>query len=190
MRKIRLLIVFSVALAPITFIGKLNPQTGPSQFDPFQDFVATIKVADAGEYLARPSSRVKDAANFEAMRHHILTMYEGVEVSHSFVLDSDHFDCIPIEQQPSVRILGLNSIASPPPQSMLVAPSRPGEEAAEVPANSPSLLDPENPFDDFGNSTVCEVNTIPMRRLTLEEMTRFSTLPQFFEKGFLSEKCN
>jgi hypothetical protein len=183
MRKTRVLVNFGVLLVLITLSGRLNAQSGPSQFVPFNDFLASIRAADSGEYLARPTSRVKDAASFEEMRHHILTMYEGVEVSHTFVLDSSYFDCIPIMQQPSVRIPGLKSIASAPPQSVLAPPSTAGGEAAEVPVNSASQVDPENPFDEFGNSVVCEENTIPMRRLTLEEMTRFPTLRRFFQKA-------
>jgi len=165
-------------------LGQTQTTPGSSvEFVPFNDFLAGITAADSAEFLGRSTSRVKDAASFEAMRQHILTMYEGVEVSHSFVLDSSHFDCIPIMQQPTVRLLGIKSIASPPPQSMLAPPPGADDEAAEGPVRPASQIDPEKPFDDFGNSVVCEANTIPMRRLTLEEMTRFPTLRQFLSKG-------
>jgi hypothetical protein len=182
MKITKLLLSFGVILVLMVLNGRLNAQSGPRQFVPFRDFVAVTTAAQAGDYLGQPASRVQDAASFEEMRHHILTLYEGVEVTHSFILDSDHIDCVPIEQQPSVRILGIKHIASPPPLSTL-PPSGGDDEVEETAAYSATQLDPERPFDEFGNSVVCEAKTIPMRRLTLEEMTRFPTLREFFQKG-------
>jgi hypothetical protein len=42
---------------------------------------------------------------------------------------------------------------------------------------------PEDQVDQFGNSTQCEEHTIPMRRVTLEELSRFQTLEEFFQKA-------
>src|ERR1700674_2303964 len=111
------------------------------------------------------------------MRRHILTMYQGVEVNHSFMLGSQHFDCVPIDQQPTVRLLGLK-VASPPPDSAL--PSAPARNGA-TPSDCPQLGADEK-FDQFGNSTRCENSTIPMRRTAFEEMSRFENLQQFFAK--------
>jgi hypothetical protein len=36
--------------------------------------------------------------------------------------------------------------------------------------------------DKFGNKVACAEGTIPMRRITLEELTRFTTLQQFFRR--------
>ncbi|MGC9947142.1 MAG: neprosin family prolyl endopeptidase [Bryobacteraceae bacterium] len=159
----------------------MNAQTLPQQFVPFKDFLASTQSASSTDYVGLHANQVQDAAAFETMRQHILTMYQGAQVNHSFVLDSSQFDCIPVEQQPTVRILGLKSIAPQPPQSMLAPLSSPGNDAAAP--KSASQLDPAKPFDEFGNSVACEAGTIPMRRLTLDEMTRFPTLQQFFQKG-------
>ena len=49
------------------------------------------------------------------MRHHVLFLYQGVDVRQNYADAEDLFDCIPVEQQPSVCGLGLSSIAAPPP---------------------------------------------------------------------------
>src|SRR5262249_51244870 len=133
------------------------------------DFIESTMAADACEYLARPTSRVTDAQSFEEMRQYILVMYQGVQVSHSLVLRSQYFDCVPFEQQPSVRFLGLESIMSPPSEDLSTFNSL--------------QLNPDQQFDQFGNSLVCENNTIPMNRITLEQLSRFETLRQFLAKG-------
>jgi hypothetical protein len=174
--------VFCVVAFTVTSFGVLNAQEAPSQFVPFQVFVEATALASYGQYTTRPDSRVQDAAAFEEMRQHILALYQGVDVTHSFVLDSSHFDCIPIEQQPAIRILGLNNIAVSPPTATSVNASGDGSLAAEQPTNLTSQLAGENQFDQFGNSLVCEEGTIPMFRITLEQLTRFATLQQFLQK--------
>jgi hypothetical protein len=170
-----------VAVLIVTSFGALKAQKAPSQFVPFQDFIQATELSTFGEYATQAGSRVQDAAAFEEMRQHILALYQGVEVTHSFVLDSNHFDCVPIEQQPTIRILGLTEIAAPPPASALVNALQP-DSVTEEPTNLTSQLDAENRFDQFGNSLVCEEHTIPMFRVTLEQLTRFATLRQFLQK--------
>ncbi len=180
MKTMRYQVTFSVILVLAMLNGRLSAQSGLKEFVSFRDFTDRTTTADSSEYLARPESRVRDADAFEKMRQHILAMYRGVEVTHSFVLDSSHFDCIPIEQQPAVRIHGLKTIAPAPPQSVLAKPS--SANAAETTIKPALQLDPEKPFDQFGNSVYCEEHTIPMRRITLETMTHFPTLRHFFTK--------
>jgi len=151
--------------------GRLSAQSSVREFVPFKQFMENAKAAYHDP--TRPGSRVKDVAAFEEMRQHVLTMYRGIEVTHSFVLDSAHFDCIPAAQQPSLRILGLETLAPPPPQSVLTTPA----------GASRSSWDREKTFDPFGNSVGCESDSVPMRRMTIEDMTRFPTLNDFFAKG-------
>ena len=171
-------IAFGTTLALFLLNGLSSAQSAPAEFVPFRNFIDQTVTADASDYLSRPDSKVKDAAAFEEMRKHILNMYRDVDVNHSFVQDSAHYDCVPVEQQPAVRRYGIKKIATPPPDSIL---HKTADEASLIaPA---SQQDSENPFDAFGNSVHCEDQTIPMRRLTLETMTRFHTLKQFFQKS-------
>ena len=168
---------FVTLLTLFMFNGLMSAEAAPTQFVPFSTFIDQTMAATPGDFQSRPDSRVKDAAAFEAMRQHILNMYQGAEVNHSFVLDSSHYDCVPIGQQPAVRRYGLSKIATPPLQSILEQTADPAEVVKPVSQGT------ENGFDAFGNSVQCEQNTVPMRRITLDTTTRFETLQQFFQKG-------
>ncbi len=149
---------------------------------PLAEFLPGVATARLEGYLGRPETRVRTAEAFAEMRGHILSLYAGIAVEgvHSFLHDGQHFDCLPVEQQPSVRLLGLSHVdtAPPPPLEAAVVPDAPAEPHGK--AGSPLTL---GLHDAFGNEIHCAAGTIPMRRVTLEEMTRFETLRQFFEKG-------
>lgn len=176
---------FSIALFLFITSGILSAQPGQVSFVPFNDFVASTRTASSSAHLSQANSKVRNAQAFEEMRQHILNLYQGVEVSHSFVLDAGHFDCVPVEQQPAVRMQGLKSIATPPPASVLSRGTEASgdRESAEKPISIGSQLSADKLSDEFGNSRVCEDNTIPMRRVTLEDTSRFATLKNYFEKG-------
>ena len=159
----------------------MSAQETAHHFIPFDNFVSNTRSAEAGTMLALPGNKAASTANVEEMRQHILGLYDGVKVSHSFLLDGDHFDCVPTEQQPSIRGLGLKSIASAP-KDELKKPEGAGKSAPKANAIT-SQLAADQKFDEFGNSRVCEANTIPMRRVTLEEVSRFKTLKNYLEKG-------
>ena len=130
-------------------------QTSRSRVIPFTEFIRNVKLADSHEFLTRPASNVQDLAAFEEMRQYILALYHGVHINRSYVTGSQTFDCIPIDQQPSLRDRGKDA-APEPPLSGTLAP----------PTDSP-----------------CEDHTIPMRRVTLDQLCRFKTLHEFFAKG-------
>ena len=146
--------------ALVLLAGRAHAQSDV-QFTPFRDFIAGVRTASAGDYQ-------RDTAVFEEMRQHILSMYQDVEVSHSFVRQTYHIDCVPVLQQPSVRLLGLTSIASPPPYSPIAGDSN----------GAVSLTSPEDAAVEH-----CDAATIPMRRITLEDLTRYATLRDYFRKS-------
>jgi hypothetical protein len=149
----------------------------PSGIPSLKVFLDSLKSAKHSDYVA---SKVAHSDAFEEMRAHVLSLYEKTEAPHSFVdEDGAVFDCIPVEQQ-----LALRGHTGPVP----VAPDLPPIEA---PAGSgderrASLIVP--PFgsgrkDRHGNEMQCPPGTIPMRRVTLEDLTRFGTLRDFFQKA-------
>ena len=179
-------VLLGLMLALVTSNARLNAQSTGKEFVPFQSFVESTKLAPASDYTARKDRKVKDSGALEEMRQHILNLYQGVEVSHSFVLGGDHYDCVPTQQQPAVRMFALKNIATPPPTSLLMKASNASSdrgESAQQPKGIASQLGPGDKFDEFGNSRVCEDNSIPMRRVTLEEVSRFATLKNYLEKG-------
>src|SRR5262252_6556922 len=138
----------------------LEAQFTTGKFVSFSEFIADV----AEKSIAPPGNQVKDAASFAEMRQYVLGMYQGVQVGHSFVKESSTFDCIPIQQQPSVRLLGLPSVAVAPPQAMLASQAALSGAAGFMPVASASQIDASHPSDAFGNMTGCAEGTIPMRR--------------------------
>jgi hypothetical protein len=152
----------------------------PIGFSSFKAFIDSIRSAKHGDYSVRAASRVAHEDAFEEMKAHILKLYDGIEAPHNFMDESGAiFDCIPIEQQPSLKG---SSEAVPK------APDLPQHEAASGPQarRKDSLIaSPLGPDkkDRHGNVMYCPAGTIPMRRVTLEDLTRFPTLKDFFRKG-------
>lgn len=147
----------------------LCAQTIPA-LDSYSSFLARTRTAQYSQFRDLAGTRVTNAANFEQMREHVLTMYDGVKPSHSFLVGSHPFDCVPVDQQPSVRLLGISTIAQPP----VDAPVGSGSVAAQ--------FDEAHSFDSLGNSVTCAANSIPMRRITLEDLTQFPSLADFLKK--------
>lgn len=161
--------------------GIATAQSAPAEFVPFHNFIDQTTTADSNDYLSRPASKVQDAGAFEEMRQHILRMYQGVDVNHSFVRGSAHYDCIPTMEQPAVRKYGLKQIAKPP--TTAVPDGAPEVDNDPTGPKRASLLGENDEFDVFGNSVHCEEHTVAIRRVTLETTTRFQTLKQFFQKS-------
>ena len=172
-------------LALSTPAGSIHAQTPPA-LQSFAEFVGGLTAARADHFVDQPAraavsggsdqfvaqpahAAVSDASEFEAMRRHLLALYQGVTVRHSYVLDHQIFDCVPVLQQPSLRLAGVPQAASPPPVS-------PGSGRQGV------LSLPPGSRDQLGNLQSCQDGEIPMRRVTLDEVTRFRTLREFLRK--------
>lgn len=169
------LALWMAACAAITVFAT-SAQLQAQQFVKFSDFVQSLKSADTNSVLALEATKATDSLSVEEMRQHLLGLYDGVDVTQSYVLGSQTIDCIPIMQQPAVRMLGLKSIAEAP---------APGPAPGQAPkaAVLPSQLPAGKTQDAFGNRLGCQGGTIPMARVTLEQMAHFKTLHDFFAKG-------
>jgi hypothetical protein len=147
-------------------------------FPTFREFIDSATSATPEDYLAHPTAKVANEEAFREMQRHIAQHYEGIEVTHSFADDNGQvFDCVPIEQQPSLRGL-VGEIPKPPdlPYEGGGKAGTPGELQVE-----PQLRPDQK--DQYGNARWCPTGTIPMRRITLEEMIRFESLDKFFRKS-------
>lgn len=173
------LMVAMLSVAAIS-VASAEDAASPTKFVPFGEFVQSIQAAQATDIMAAPAAKVVNTVALEQMRQHLLSLYNGVNVSHSFVLGSQTVDCVPMNEQPAVRGTALKAIATPP--AALTAPT-----AAETSKSKPLPLEAQIPAgqtaDAFGNSLTCDAGTIPIRRVTLNEMARFSNLREFFQKG-------
>ncbi len=170
--------MFCLAALVATSGAQAFAQSKPAQFVAFNNFVENTRAANASDFLTRADSKVKDASAFEEMRQSILQRYEGIEVTHSFLVGSVHYDCVPVNQQPAIRNFGLSNIAAAPPQELLTK----GNLSAEKNVKPATQIDADKPFDEFGNSQRCEAGTIPLFRTTLDTMSHFASLQQFYQK--------
>jgi hypothetical protein len=143
-------------------------------------FIDSLGPASHAEFAARADSRVAHEDAFDGMRDHILELYRDVTAEHSFADEYGNvFDCIPIEQQPALRDSD-ESVSEPPDLPPLSEGEDEDTERADTLADT--LLSP-NRTDWHGNVMSCPEGTIPMRRVTLETMTRFPTVRDFMQKS-------
>jgi hypothetical protein len=140
---------------------------GAQSIQPFDQF------RDSLHAETPPSSAADSPDAFEEMRSYLLDLYDGVEVPHSFLESGGHVvDCIPVEQQPSLRKSGLKPL-SPPAEPLVpkahygVSPIATGEyRKAPPPQLHPDYRDP------LGNRMWCPDGTVPMIRLTMRHLAR------------------
>jgi hypothetical protein len=141
----------------------------------FGEFHQKLLMARHEQFRGQAHAKVKNRAAFREMKDHLADFYDGVEVQHSFVDENGQiFDCIPFEQQPAVR-KSTTRIPQPPEP-----PSPPGGYAGPPVAPLEPLRTGRQ--DRFGNNIECPPGTVPIRRMTLGELTRYPTLQQFFSK--------
>jgi hypothetical protein len=146
-----------------------------SGFLAFPDFLNSVRTADYRDFISRSGYDALNKAGFEQMKTHILKLYEGVEVSHSYA-DSDGviFDCVVRRTQPSARQAG--GVAQPP--DLASPPHTGGGEGRARPV--PGV---PQPLQNQADKLSCPEGTIPMRRVTLEDVARLGTTERFLGKG-------
>jgi neprosin-like protein len=165
-----------VTIALATWSEPLAAQTTGTAVVPFSEFVSDLTFAPADAYVGRSDVSVNRTAAFEEMRQHLLKLYSDVVVARSFQRENKVFDCVPINDQPGVRLRKVKTVATPPP-------SPPTSVLGERHERGSSVGDLQNLADAPGNTQRCEGDTIPMRRLTLEKLARFESLKSYFAKG-------
>ena len=141
---------FFTILSGIFLLSSMpRAQTQSGDFVSFKEFLESATNANLQTYSVYSGTVVRDPDAFEEMRQHINSMYRGVDVEHSFFIDSQYFDCIPIEQQPTVRHLKIKQIAQPPEPTVQGKPlSDDGPPGTAETLRSPLRL---GLVDRFGN---------------------------------------
>jgi hypothetical protein len=152
----------------------------PRGFPSFKTFIESLQSEKFSLYSARAETKMPNRSAFEEMRDHILNLYKGTQAAHSFMDESGAiFDCIPIEQQPALRD-SAEPVFKPPDLPPQEEPRGPKTRRKETLVTSPLGSDKKDPH---GNVMHCPAGTVPIRRITLEELTRFPTLRDFLQKG-------
>jgi hypothetical protein len=84
------------------------------------------------------------------------------------VLDGRVFDCVPVDQQPGIVRQGLDRLPAPPPNA---------------PSPGAARRDADDRAEEAGGGHVCAAGRVPIRRVTLEDVTRFAMLRDFLGKA-------
>jgi len=151
----------------------------------FTDFIKETKAAKLSDYQGKGKSKVEDEANFREMQDYVLKMYDGVVVKNSFMTaDGDIVDCIPFDQQPSIRLSGI-----PKEEITRESPAISKYDQIQKPDSLPRqdgdaediTLKPGNK-DKYGHAMFCEEGFIPMKRIRLQDLVRYKSLSDFFNK--------
>jgi hypothetical protein len=144
----------------------------------FERFVDALQAAKPKHHVGLPHSRVSDEAEFKRLQAHLVKYHAGVEPVHSF-LDSAGkvFDCIPVEQQVSLR--GHRGRLPRAPGLPEADEARP---APIDPVGFPALQLGARFSDPLGNRMQAPRGTIPVQRLGLADAARFRSLAGFFER--------
>ncbi|MEA2879656.1 MAG: hypothetical protein QOF14_4852 [Hyphomicrobiales bacterium] len=150
---------------------------------PFHQFLASLQQVSPPLHVAAAGTQVEHADAANEMHSHLVAHYQGIEAVHSFVDDNGSvFDCVPVEKQPALRNKGAPPkapdapAASEPPHAQAATPG------GERPTYHVGQLHPDRK-DRHGNVMHAPAGTIPLRRLTMENLTRFKTLHHFFQKS-------
>lgn len=150
-----------------------------TEFVPFDQFLEEINKARFEDYRNKAGFIAANEDEFSKMKQHILSLYNGVKVKNSFVMDDAMFiDCIDINTQPGLKQDGKQLTIEKPP-AFLDLRKEGADEQQGTPV--PPMLSREK-MDKFGNVMYCDSGYIPMKRITLDEVTRFETLNDFFNK--------
>jgi len=151
----------------------------PEGIQPFQEFLDELHAAGPEQHIGVRGSRIAHEDAFSEIRAHLLQHYQGAEAQHSFADENGSvFDCIPVSQQPALRH---SREPVPTAPDLPRAPSR----AVATDQRQAMRVQPLHPDrrDQHGNRMHAPDGTIPMRRLTIENLARFETLHQFFRKS-------
>jgi hypothetical protein len=148
-----------------------------SKLTPFEEFILETQEADFADFDA---TAVESEVAFNEMKAQILWLYTGVTNTTSFVYENVTVDCINLFEQASVRNFNIIEIPEPPlPHNSSNSPSTPqhGEVIYVQSMLTQGLTDP------FDNAVSCPDASIPMTRMTLEILTTFPSLAEFFYKS-------
>lgn len=184
-----LLLIVSFGLLFLVASNEAQPASSGAKMNyvNFKQFSRNTERAEYEDYAKKEGSKVKDAAQFQRMKDHVMSMYKEVKVRNSFVLGPDHIDCVDVKTQPGLNRDGKRLTLEKPP-----APNIAAEEKDNAPASkSVEPMLSKRKKDPHGNVQFCEPGSIPMRRITLDELVRYETLADFFNKyGKAGEKGN
>ncbi|KAK0713742.1 hypothetical protein B0T26DRAFT_648799 [Lasiosphaeria miniovina] len=181
----------SIALALYSAVAGVGVSAAPAAkaTDKPVSFAQFLGSTSKTSFESFSAAGVRDSGAFKQMTDHIQSMYSGVKDPSkvtSFKIDDTYGDCIPVQEQPSVHLLGLGAgaakLATPPSGAAIAtSTSAPKGLSAATKVDIPSILS-LGVKDVYGNSISCPPGTVPVQRLTPESLARYGNLTDFFYK--------
>lgn len=145
---------------------------------PFRAFRDSVESTPMTQFRGDPRVLVTSRTRFDEMRAHLVDLYSDTEAEVSFEDAGGRVvDCIPLEQQPSLK--GVDGPVATPPDLRPVLQGRSPVVADEVPASPVDFAR----RDRHGNRVRIPAGTIPVHRVTLTDLTRFRSLDDFLHKA-------
>ena len=157
--------------------GRSQKRQHPLGILPLDAHLELAATARYDRYRLDPRAQVRNEKAFAEMKAHLNDLYQGVNPVHSFEDPAGAVvDCVPIERQPSLRRhRGAIPVA---PDLRPLLQGQPAEPISVALEQVPEELR----IDRHGNRMQAPPGTIPMRRVTLDELARFEDLRSFFRK--------
>lgn len=150
----------------------------PAGILPLAAHVTIVDSTSLALHRLDPRIRVEEEGAFDEMKSHIVDFYAGVKPVHAFEdAAGSVFDCVPVEQQPSLRGQA-GPVASPPDLTPVLQGKDPEERSAALDSSFEGAA-----RDRHGNVMQAPPGSVPIRRLALSELGRFDSLESFFRKG-------
>ncbi len=144
---------------------------------PYAPFRSMVEGATIKQFKDDPRAAVTSRAKFTEMQAHLADLYADVEAEASFEDAGGRvIDCIPIEQQPSLR--GGDAPIATPPDLSPVLHGRAPTASSELPMAPTDF----GRRDRHGNRMRVPAGTIPVHRVTLSDLARFPSLGDFLHK--------
>ena len=142
----------------VTACGSNSSTTGSSSSTnnspvPFNTFLQSVSQAQYSDYTQLSTTKVQNKQAFEEMRTHILNLYNGVKVNSTYMVNGQVFDCVAVKGS-----------VTPNPPKPVGTPGTQGQSGTST-------------------QTSCKDGTIPMQRVTLEQLVQFPTLQAFLAKS-------
>jgi hypothetical protein len=178
-----------LALLPVSAGSAFGQSPQSPRVTHFDAHIKHLHEATYEQYQNRPGVKVADEAAFNEMKTHLQHLYKNVKATHSYLSHGDqHVDVIPIDQQPSLQhpLLKNHKV-----QHGL--PTLPGLPKVADDKQHPtvSLLTRHTANKDaHGHDTVIPPGHIPMRRITLAEMTKHRTLKDYLNRNHAPLSAN
>ena len=163
-RKLALWVFATFVLFVVAACGSTSSSTGSSEPKdtslapvPLATFLQNVSHARYNDYAKLATTKVQNEQAFEEMRAYILNRYNGVTASSGYISNGQYFDCV-------------------------VSNSK---QTTPVPVSSPNTSQGSQGQgqSSTSTSTSCRAGTIPMQRITLEQMVQFPTLQAFLSKS-------